>query len=107
MTKDPPEKKLKYYNCENGDCVAVHSLKCRRVCDYKAFDFAKKNLVLFSGERVVMAKCKEAFINNTVNKLPERSVKNFYYRVNDKTFLASPSKNCQCIVLRCSLHMSA
>jgi len=76
MTKEPPEKKLTYYNCVQGECVAVHSLKCRRNCDYKEFDFAKKNLVLFSGERVVMAKCKKAFINNSNDQLPEESIVN-------------------------------
>ena len=73
MTKDPPEKKLFYYNCKQGICTAVHSLKCERVCDYKTFDFEDKNLVLFQGERIVMANCKEAYINDTVEKLPIHS----------------------------------
>ena len=76
MTKKPPESKLTYYNCVHGECTEVHSLKCRRNCDYKSFDFAKKNLVLFSEERVVMAKCKKAFINNSNHQLPEKSVVN-------------------------------
>ena len=73
MTKDPPEKKLFYYNCKQGVCTAVHSLKCQRVCDFKRFEFANKNLILFQGERIVMANCKEAYINDTVEKLPTQS----------------------------------
>ena len=73
MTKDPPEKKLFYYNCKEGVCTAVHTLKCKRVCDYKQFDFKNRNLVLFQGERIVMANCKEAYINDTVEKLPSHS----------------------------------
>jgi len=80
MTKDPPEKKEFYYNCRQGDCTAVHSLKCQRVCDYKTFDFANKNLILFQGERIVMANCKEAFINDTTEKLPQHSTVNRDWR---------------------------
>ena len=76
MTKKPPESKLTYYNCVEGECIEVHTLKCKRNCDYLEFDFADKNLILFSGERVVMAKCQKAFINNSNNQLPDRSVVN-------------------------------
>ena len=73
MTKEPPESKLFYYNCKQGVCTAVHTLKCQRTCDYKTFDFENRNLVLFQGERIVMANCKEAYINDTVEKLPTHS----------------------------------
>lgn len=77
MTKDPPEPKLTYYNCAQGECIKVHKLHCRRTCDFKEFDFDHKNLVLLSGERVVLGKCRKAFINDsTFGILPTESVKN-------------------------------
>jgi hypothetical protein len=60
MTRNPPEPKLTYYNCQRGECTKIYNLKCQRVCDFKEFDFKDKNLVLFSGERVVMGHCRKA-----------------------------------------------
>jgi len=76
MTKKPPEPHLTYYECIEGECIKVHSLVCNRTCDYKEFDFADRNLVLFSGERIVMSHCREAFINDSNTQLPRKSVNN-------------------------------
>jgi hypothetical protein len=90
MTKNPPEPKLTYDNCAHGECVKVgpltsppgqflinatqvHKLQCRRTCDYKDFDFEHQNLVLFRGERLVLAKCRKAYINHTTVQLPTQS----------------------------------
>jgi len=77
MTRNPPEPKLTYYNCLKCDCTKIHQLKCQRVCDFKEFDFKDKNMVLFSGERVVMGHCRKAFINGSVDTpMPESAVQN-------------------------------
>jgi len=74
MTKDPPEPKLTYYHCVEGECIKVHKLQCRRTCDFKKFNFKKKNLALFSGERVLLGHCRKAYINDsTVGLLPTES----------------------------------
>ena len=39
MSRNPPEPKLTYYNCERGECTNIYNLKCQRVCDFKEFDF--------------------------------------------------------------------
>ena len=101
MTKDPPEPKLTYYNCAQGECIKVksqpvfstilvsfyfvcicsilsmqvHKLQCRRTCDFKDLDFQHKNTILLSGERIVLAKCRKAYINDsTLGQLPTESV---------------------------------
>jgi len=75
MTKDPPEPKLTYYNCVQGECIKVHKLQCRRTCDFRQFDFNHANLALFQGERVVFGKCRKAYINDsTVGEMPMESV---------------------------------
>lgn len=77
MTKEPPEPKLTYYNCVHGECIKVHKLQCRRTCDFKKFDFEHQNLILFSGERVVLGNCKKAYINDsTFGILPTESIQN-------------------------------
>lgn len=80
MTKKPPEPKLTYYECITGECIKVHSLKCDRTCDFKEFNFKDKNLVLLSGERVVMSHCRDAFINDSNTQLPSQSVVNPEWR---------------------------
>jgi hypothetical protein len=77
LTRKPPEPKLTYYICEEGDCRKVENLKCERVCDFKEFDFKDKNMVLFSGERVVMGHCRKAFINgSTETPMPQKAIQN-------------------------------
>ncbi len=77
MTRNPPEPKLTYYSCKKGECTKIYDLKCQRVCDFKKFDLKDKNMVLFSGERVVMGHCRKAFINgSTETPMPAQAVQN-------------------------------
>ena len=46
-----------YYTCEKGYCIEIYDLKCERRCDSLEFNMKKKNSVIFSGERIIIADC--------------------------------------------------
>lgn len=66
---------LTYYKCTDGDCVEINDMKCNRTCDGAKFDISAANYILLEGERVVLANCKKALINETV-ELPSASLSN-------------------------------
>ena len=55
---------LKYYNCQNGHCVEIYDLKCKRNCNEIEFDMSDKNSVIISEERIIIAKCSSRSIND-------------------------------------------
>jgi len=75
---DEPE--LTYYNCKGGVCTEIYDLKCNRTCDHERFDFGAINVAILQGERLVMSKCRKAFINGTY-PIPAASVVNSRWNV--------------------------
>ena len=46
----------RYYDCKDGYCTEIHSLKCERRCNEKVFNTKNKNTFIFNGERVIIAR---------------------------------------------------